>query len=500
MISKRLKYKVFPRILVIGGGVSGILTGIKLLQRGFGNFTILEAADSVGGTWRQNTYPGVACDDPACLYVYSFEPNPKLTHFFASGDQIREYYRRVAEKYGVLPHVRCKSRVTAAHWETDHWSVNLDNGVTLHGDVLISAVGRLDHPSVPKIPGLDTFRGDKFHSARWNHGAVLAERRVGIIGTGSSGTQMTEPLSHVASQLTLFQRTPQWVMTVPNDPLPRPLLFALRHVPLAARTYYHYLKWKTAKSTKVLRDGDRAEYEDQARESLRQVLDPGLRNRLTPDYAPGCKRMVNSPNFYQAVQRENVDVVTAGIDHVDASGVTTEDGRHHELDVLVLATGFKAHDFLRPMALEGEDGVTLEDVWREGFLTYRTVGIPHMPNFFMINGPYTPGASGSIIAIVEIQVSYVISCVERIAHDRVSLAPRSEKADEWVTNVRGEAMGTVWATGGCNSYYLDEMGVPVNNPASRKEFARDLHSPDHGDYVVRSLDAVPWRLNEKAVS
>lgn len=476
-----------PRVVVIGAGIAGILAGIKLRQRGIA-FTVLEKAASLGGTWRDNTYPGVACDDPAHLYSYSFEPNPGWTHRFASGTDILAYYRRAAEKYGVTQHIRYHAHVTGLHWLVDHWRIDLDHGTSLDAEVVISAVGRLHHPRTPDIPGLASFAGPAFHSAEWRHDAATDDRRVGIVGTGSSATQITAALAPTARQLVLFQRTPQWVLTVPNRPVPGWLRWALAHVPHASRAYYRHLSRATAKATRILTRGDRTAYNRRAQASLDAVADPALKQQLTPDYAPGCKRMVNSPSFYRTVQRRNVAVVTSPLEHVTPTGITTVDGQHHPLDVLVLATGFQAHAFLRPIALTGTAGVTLDELWRDGYTTYRTVALPCMPNFFMLNGPYTPASSGSVVPILEIDVAYVMQCLDRIRADHVAIAPRLDVSVRWVEQVRERARRTVWGTGGCHSWYLDRHGVPVNNPATRAEFARELAAPRWQDYDITPLD------------
>lgn len=477
----------FPRVVVIGAGIAGILAGIKLRERGITSFTILEKAGSLGGTWRDNTYPGAACDDPAHLYVYSFEPNADWTHRFASGPDILAYYRRTAAKYGVTPHIRYNSPVTGIHWRENHWQITIEHGPSLDADVVISAVGRLHHPSVPAIPGLEDFAGPTFHSAAWRHDVTTDGQRIGILGTGSSATQITAALAPSARQLVLFQRTPQWVMTVPNDPIAPWLRWALRHIPFAARAYYRHLCQTTASATKILTRGDRTAYNQRAQASLDAVRDATMKQRLTPNYAPGCKRMVNSPTFYQVVQRRDVDVVTSPIDHATPSGITTVDGRHHPLDMLVLATGFQAHAFLRPITVTGQQGVTLDELWRDGYITYRTVALPYMPNFFMINGPYTPASSGSVVPILEIDVRYVMQCLQTIQARRVALTPRFDVSAQWVNEVRERASRTIWRTGGCHSWYLDKDGVPVNNPSTRAEFAGELATPRYRDFDTAPL-------------
>lgn len=476
-----------PHVVVIGGGIGGILAGIKLKEKGY-SFTILEKAGALGGTWRDNTYPGVACDDPAHLYVYSFEPNPDWKSVFAAGKDILNYYQRAADKYGITPHVRFHSHVVAAEWRDDHWNLELEDGSRLRADIVVSAVGRLHHPSLPEIPGMETFERPLFHSARWDHGVDVRNKRIGVIGTGSSATQITAAVSKTAARLLLFQRTPQWVLTVPNDPVPAWFRFMLKYVPFVGKWYYRRLKKQVGDAAKALLAGDREAYDARIRACLEEVRDPALRAKLTPSYAPGCKRLCNSPDFYKAIQRPNVELVTEGIERIAPTGIVTSDGKLHELDALVLATGFKTHAFLRPMKLTGKDGVTLDSLWADGFVNYRTVALPHMPNFFMVNGPYSPSSSGSIVPIIEIDMAYIMQCIERIRVDRVALAPSYARSVAWLEGVRKRASKTVWATGGCSSWYLDKQGVPVNYPAARDEFALELDQPNYADFEVFPLD------------
>ena len=484
-----------PRIAVIGAGISGILVGIKLLEKGLRDFTIFEKGDDIGGTWRDNVYPGVACDVPSHLYVYSFEPNPDWTHRFAAGADIHRYYRKTAEKYGVVPHVRLRTEIAAADWQGDHWLLRTTEGETVAADILISAVGRLHHPSIPEIEGLDSFAGATFHSSRWRRDIDPAGKRVGVIGTGSSATQITATLSRTAQRLSLFQRTPQWVLAIPNDPLPRWMAPIHRYVPFASRLYYRRVAAQLAERTSVLNKGDRTDYDRAARASLDLIRDPELKARLTPDYAPGCKRMVRSPDFHEAIQRPNVELVSDPIDHVEPRGIVTRDGRLHELDVLVLATGFKVDAFMRPMTMTGEGGVSLETVWEDGPLNYRSVAIPQMPNFFLINGPYSPGGSASIVSIAEIDTAYIMQCIDKIVREKVAIAPRLDRSRELLENVRERASKTVWVTGGCNSWYLGKDGVPIVNPATLAELAEELRIPDFADFeVVAATGQAPDRL------
>lgn len=476
-----------PRIVVIGSGISGILMGIKLLARGWRDFVILEKAAALGGTWRDNRYPGAACDVAAHLYVYSFAPNPAWRSRYAQGPDIWKYYHRVARRYGVLPYIRYGQEVATAAFDGAGWRVTTCGGAVYEADIVVAATGRLHHPAMPEIPGADSFAGPKFHTARWDEAVPLKGRRIGLIGTGSTATQIVTALADEVRELKLFQRTAQWVFPVADTPVPWWNRLAFRLSPAFARKYYYTLRSQTEARGKAA-TGDRAARalrDQQCFDALAKVRDPALRAKLTPDYDVGCKRLVMSGTFYEAVQKPSVDVVVDGIERIEPRGVVTRDGRLHELDVLVFATGFDAHAYLRPIKVTGERGVPLEEVWRELPLTYRAVGVPHMPNFFFVNGPYSPGGSASVVGIVEAQVDYLMQLFERIAERKVQLAPRQEAAVAWLEEVRERARQSVWGSGGCQSWYLDKTGTPSLDPSTLSELQAQLATPDWSHYVER---------------
>ncbi|NMO88253.1 NAD(P)/FAD-dependent oxidoreductase [Actinomycetospora sp. TBRC 11914] len=473
-----------PRVLVIGSGIAGILTGIELRARGLTDFTILEKADTLGGTWRDNVYPGVACDVPAHLYSFSFAPNVHPTTRFASGPQLWDYFREIAERYRVTEHIRYGTEVADARWDGSRWTVTTTTGESLVADVVVSAVGRLQQPSLPDIPGISDFRGRVFHSARWDPAADVDGARLGIVGTGSSATQMTVATAPRVAHLDLFQRTAQWIFPMDNTPIPWWRRTLMRLVPGYARRYRAGIKrWVDEIGRAATGDPRAADERRQACvDALNTVRDPDLRAKLTPDYEVGCKRLVISGEFYDAVQRDNVEVVTAGIQRVEADGVRTTDGELHELDTLVLATGFHADAYLRPMTVTGEDGITLDDIWADVPMNYKSVALPHMPNFFLINGPFSPGGSASVLSIIEIHVGYVMQLIDRVVADRVALEPDPDRSAELLAAIREQASKTVWGTGGCSSWYLDRNGVPLVNPILLDDLAADMAHPEPTDF------------------
>ncbi|MBA8949807.1 flavin-containing monooxygenase [Actinomadura namibiensis] len=468
-----------PRVVIVGAGMSGLCMAVKLLDAGVRDLVLYEKAPSLGGTWRDNTYPGLTCDVPSRFYQYSFALNPGWTHRYSPGPEIRDYLERVADARGVRRHIVFGTEVTAAEHSGGRWRVTTTRG-TDEADFLISATGVLHHPRHPDIPGLDTFAGPAFHSARWDHGARLEGRRVAVVGTGSTGVQITTALAGRASRLLLFQRTAQWVFPVGNHRYTDLTRRAHRRLPVLDRLFYrlHETLLSALLARALVAPGRRRDLIDRiCRRHLETVADPELRRRLTPPDRPMCKRLIGSRGFYEAVQRDDVDVVTAPIDHVEPRGVVTADGVLHEIDVLVLATGFDAHAYLRPIRLTAPGGRTLEDAWRDGPRAYRTVALPGFPNFFMLMGPHSPIGNYSLIAIAEAQADYVCGWVRRYRAGLCrSVAPTQEATDRYNRALRDALPRTVW-TSGCRSWYLGKDGLPELWPWTPRSHARMLAVP-----------------------
>ena len=461
--------------------------GIKLLERGCRNFIILEKGETLGGTWRDNTYPGVACDVAAHLYTYSFARNPWWKSRYAKGKDIWHYYHGVAKRRGLLPFIQYRKEVDSAVFRGDSWTVTTKAGRVYQADIVIAANGRLHHPQLPEITGMESFAGTKFHSAQWDHSTVLDGKRVGLIGTGSTATQIITALAGRVSRLTVFQRTPQWVYPVKDTPNPWWQKLAFKFSGVRWQRYYRQLRDETEARGKATTGSAAARLaRDQVcHDALAAIHDPELRRKLTPTYEVGCKRLVFSDGFYTAIQQPSIDLVTEGIDFINPKGVVTKDGGLHELDVLVFATGFDAHAYLHPMKLTGEDGISLDEIWRDLPVNYHSMTIPHMPNFLMINGPYSPGGSASVVGIVETQVEYLLKLIDRISAHDVLLAPREDVARAWLEGVREQARNSLWGTGGCQSWYLDKTGVPTLNPTTLSDLQLVLREPHYADYVER---------------
>jgi len=478
------------RIAILGAGMSGILSAIKLREAGFDDVVIYEKADRVGGTWRENTYPGVGCDVPSHLYSYSFAPNPDWSHRFSPGDEIQAYFERIANDEGVVARTRFGEEITRLAFEDGRWRIETSKGRRDAADVVIAATGVLHHPKLPDIEGLDAFDGAMFHSARWDHSVELAGKRVGVIGTGSTAIQIVPAIVDRAATVELFQRTPQWVLPQENPAFSDEEKADFRAHPEKLREMHAGISQMFAAGfANAVVDADSPQMraiEEMCRENLeRSVADPALREKLRPRYRAGCKRLVISPNFYEAIQEPNARLVTEGIERIEPRGVRTKDGELHELDVIALATGFAVDRFLRPIDVRGRGGVRLDDVWKARPNAYLSVMIPEFPNLFMLNGPNGPVGNFSLIEVAELQLAYAMQLIEMLRDGRcLAVAPSEEATERFERDRTLAAKKTVWSTG-CRSWYLDDRGVPAAWPWTFDRFRSDMEAPVLADFELR---------------
>lgn len=477
------------RFVVVGAGMAGILSAIKLQEAGYGDFTVYEKADGLGGTWRENTYPGVACDVPSHLYSYSFAPNPDWSHVFSPGAEILAYFEDVAARFGADRYIRYGTEICGMEFRDGRWHIETSTGEHDEADYVIAATGVLHHPAYPDIDGLDTFAGPCFHSARWDHDVDLAGKRVGVVGTGSTAVQVVCALVEEVADLALFQRTAQWVLPMPNPEISAGLREEYRADPeLMATTRRELSRTFSDNFANAVVDAESPQVkmiQDMCVANLElNVADPVLREKLRPDYRAACKRLVVAPDFYQKVQHPSARVVTEAIAAVEPAGVRTGDGVLHELDVLVLATGFRVDRFMRPIDVRGSGGISLEDVWAQRPSAYLAIAIPEFPNLFMLNGPNGPVGNFSLIEVAELQFGYIMQLVEAArTAGAASIGATHAAAQRFEAERVEAARKTVWVTG-CRSWYLDDRGVPAAWPWTFDHFREMMAAPRLDDFEL----------------
>jgi cation diffusion facilitator CzcD-associated flavoprotein CzcO len=479
-----------PRIVIIGAGMSGILAFIKLRDNGYDDVVIYEKADRVGGTWRENTYPGLTCDVPSHNYSYSFELNPDWSRRFSEGKEIYVYFQGVARKYRVIPSIRFNEEVMTCVFDDGKWHLETRSGTKDTADILIAAPGPLHHPKYPDIEGLYEFEGALFHSARWDHSVPLDGRRVGVIGNGSTGAQIVSALAGRPSHLEHFQRTAQWIIPDVNPAFTEAEKEKFRTDPAALSSLHNDPEWlqRNRVFSYAITHPDSEEMHAIERICLENlensVADPVLREKLRPNYRAVCKRIVISPDYYQKVQLPNVDVVVDPIERIEAKGIRTKDGKLHALDVLALATGFKADQFLRPMHVIGRDGVNLEQFWKLRPTAYLAMSIAKFPNLFIINGPGAPVGNFSLIGIAEDQMGYLLQLLElyRTGQYR-EISATGEAMRDFEAERLEQAKRTIYATG-CKSWYLGADGLPSIWPWPYDRFAEEMQRPKLQHYEL----------------
>ncbi len=450
------------QVAIIGAGFAGLGMAIKLKERGVTDFVVLERAGEVGGTWRENTYPGCACDIKSDLYSFSFAPNPDWSHTYARQPEILDYLKRCVGDFGLTPHLRLRHEVRAAVWDEARalWRVETSGG-TFTARALVSGHGPLNAPKWPKIPGLDTFEGAKFHSARWDHGVDLRGKRVGVIGTGASAIQFVPELQKEVGQLTVFQRTPPWIVPRGDGPTSKRRRRLFRRVPLLQRlSRARVFALAEFQHLGFSRPGMNKLVEKAAREHLEaQVEDPELRAKLLPDYRIGCKRILVSDDYYPALTQPNVELVTDAVTRVRGDSIITAGGRERAFDVLIGGTGFYATEPPVARLIYGRGGRSLTDVWSPHLEALHGTTVAGFPNLFLLVGPNTGLGHNSIVYIIEAQIGYILQALSHMERKGlVALEPTPQAQADYNDRLQEKLRSSIWVQGGCVSYYLDATG------------------------------------------
>jgi cyclohexanone monooxygenase len=479
------------RVLVVGAGFAGLGTAIKLDENGLSDFIVVERGDTVGGTWRDNTYPGAACDVPSQLYSFSFAPNPDWSRSFSPQPEIQAYLQRTAEQSGVLDRFHFGVTVEDAAWdETDRvWHISTDAG-DVDADVLVTGSGGLSEPKLPDIEGIEDFGGAIFHSARWDHDCDLTGKRVAVIGTGASAIQIVPEIAKQVAHLDVYQRTAPWVMPRNDRDYTRLERFGFRHLPLMQKAYRTGIYWARETfvpgftvSPKLAAPAKKMALANIAR----GISDPELRKAVTPNFEIGCKRILISNDYYPTLDQEHVDLVTDGISRITPTGIVTKDGTTREVDAIIVATGFYTTE--QPIAehVKGRNGRTLADAWREdGMSAYKGTTINGFPNLFQIVGPNTGLGHSSMVFIIESQIAYILSALQQMGELQIgSVEPRPEAQRAWNDDIQRRMRRTVWNRGGCSSWYLDSHGRNTTLwPRTTFTFREKLRRFDLDQYVV----------------
>jgi cation diffusion facilitator CzcD-associated flavoprotein CzcO len=451
--------------VVIGTGFSGLGMAIQLKRDGRDDFVVLEKADDVGGTWRDNTYPGCACDIQSHMYSFSFAQNPDWTRSFSPQAEIWDYLRAITDRYRLRDHIRFGVEVTGARWDADErrWHVATSAG-DYTARFVVAGIGALHIPNIPALPGIETFRGETFHSADWNHDYDLTGKRVAVVGTGASAIQFVPRIAPEVAKLTIFQRSAPWIMPKPDYAVPRWAKALFRLVPGAQRLYRNAIYWMLEARAAGFNGHPalmRLASKIPTAHLNRAIKDPELRGKLTPDYMMGCKRVLVANDYYPALTRDNVEVNTNGIRAVTEHGVVDGDGRRHEVDAIIYGTGFHVTDAFDYLDVTGIGGRDLAKQWRAtGIQTHLGITVAGYPNLFFLLGPNTGLGHNSVVFMIESQIRYV-SQVMALA-DRVgaeALDTRESAQAEFQSDIQRKLAGGVWTQGGCTSWYLDAHGV-----------------------------------------
>jgi len=476
---------------IVGAGFGGVGIAIRLREAGIENLTIFERGDSVGGVWRANTYPGAACDVPSHLYSYSFAPGQRWSRRYAPQAEIQSYLEEVTDTFGLRPHLRLNTEVVGAEFDaaTGRWSIETAAGDNHRFDLLVTACGQLTRPATPAIEGLDQFEGPAFHSAEWDHDLDLGGRRVAVLGTGASAIQFVPEIAPLVREMTIYQRSPPWIVPKLDRSYPRweRRLFERFPARVAASRAGFFAFFELATYAFTGHPKIFAPFKRIAELERRRVLvDPELIAKATPDYEIGCKRILFTSDWYPTLTRANVELVGGTVERVTANGVIGADGIEREVDTIIFGTGFHSHNFVAPMAVRGLDGLELNEFWAQRPEAFLGTTITGFPNMFVLYGPNTNHGAGSVPYTLESQFSYILDAARRLKEGGYRyIEVRPEAQQRWRKEMERRSRDTVWTSGGCNNWYLNEKGENTNNwPGPWLEYRRRTRKIDPADYRV----------------
>ena len=478
-----------PSVAVVGAGFGGVGMAIRLKMAGFEDVTVFERGETVGGVWRANTYPGAACDVPSHLYSFSFARGDRWSRRFAPQEEILAYLERTVDEFGLRPHLRLGTEVSAAAFDeaSGRWTLTTDGGEHL-ADLLVTACGQLTTPAIPAVPGIEDFEGPRFHSADWDHSVELTGKDVAVVGTGASAIQFVPAIAPRTSALTIYQRSAPWILPKNDREYPEweQRLFGRFPARVAASRLANFAVFEAF--TYGFTGSDAVMKPVRAVADLyrkRELADPELRRRATPDYEIGCKRVLITNDWYSTLARPDVELLDEPIERVTARGIVGADGIERPADAIVFGTGFRSHDFVAPMEVRGIDGRELGEVWRTDPGAHLGTAVSGFPNMFVLYGPNTNHGAGSVIFTLECQFNQVVDAAERLRDGRLRyLAVRPEAQERWQAEIDRRSADTVWITGGCGNWYVDEQGRNANNWVGPwLEYQRRTRRIDPADYT-----------------
>jgi len=449
-------------MLIVGAGFSGLTMAIEARKRGISDIVILEKAGDIGGTWRENTYPGVACDIPSHLYSMATHLNPDWSRAYAAGAEIQTYLQKVCHDEGLYDLCHFHQQLKSAHWDGDRWQVETEDGQRWSARFLISAIGALHLPSIPAIPGSESFPGPCFHSAEWDHDVDLSGKRIAVVGTGASAVQFVPEIARTAAQVTIFQRSAPYVLPRPDGPIAPWVRSLYRLVPLLPRLRRKLIYMIFEYRHRVFRGEQRMVNFAMKmwRTALEKAIsDPEERQMLTPDYRIGCKRILSSNDWYPALARDNVTVIPHGVASIDSDRIIAADGRETQADILIWGTGFHVTDMVERLDITGADGLTLRDAWADGMQANLGTAIAGFPNFFILLGPHTGLGHNSVVLMIEAQVRHIGRVLDQMSRNGHSvITPDAAKQAAFTQEMRDRHVDSVWQAGGCTSWYQDTAG------------------------------------------